>query len=125
LEVIAGIAGDLGIDAGTYGIASMWLSRPHTQVVIVGDGAQADELYAAAVRSPALTKAVLRIPSGNWDSLPPALGETIANLPEASAGYPLAVVCSAFTCSPPVRSAAGLTALLSETSAPSLCDQSD
>jgi len=114
LEVIAGVAGQLGIEAGTYGFASMWLSRPHTQVVVIGEGVKADELYAAALRPLALTKAVLRIPCGHWDSLPPALAEAIANLPDLSASDPMAVVCRNFICYPPVASAAELTALLNE-----------
>jgi hypothetical protein len=114
LEVIAGAAGQLGIEAGTYGVASIWLSRPHTQVVVVGEGAEADELYAAALRPLALTKAVLRIPCGHWDSLPPALAETMANLSDLSAKHPVAVVCRNFTCHPPVTNAAELTALLGE-----------
>lgn len=114
LEVVAGVAGQLGIEAGTYGIASMWLSSPHTQVVVVGEGVEADKLYAAAVRPSALTKAVLRISCGNWDSLPPVLHETIANLPDMNAPDPVAVVCSNFTCHPPVTCAAELTTLLGQ-----------
>jgi uncharacterized protein YyaL (SSP411 family) len=114
LEVVAGATGQLGIEAGTYGIASMWLSSPHTQVVVAGEGVEADQLYAAAVRPSALTKAVLRISCGNWDSPPPVLHETIANLPDMSAGDPVAVVCSNFTCHPPVTSAAELTKLLGQ-----------
>jgi uncharacterized protein YyaL (SSP411 family) len=92
----------------------MWLSRPHTQVVVIGEGVKADELYAAALRPLALTKAVLRIPCGHWDSLPPALAETMANLSDLSAKHPVAVVCRNFTCHPPVTNAAELTALLGE-----------
>jgi hypothetical protein len=114
LEVIAGVAGQIGIEAGTYGLASMWLSGPHTQVVVIGEGVKADELYAAALRPSALTKAVLRISCAHSNSLPPALGEAIANLPDMSARHPMAVVCSNFTCHPAVKSAAELTALLSE-----------
>ncbi len=112
LEVIAGVAGQIGIEAGTYGLASMWLSGPHTQVVVIGEGVKADELYAAALRPSALTKAVLRISCAHSNSLPPALGEAIANLPDMSARHPMAVVCSNFTCHPPVTSAAELTVLL-------------
>lgn len=114
LEVAAGATGQLGIEAGTYGIASMWLSSPHTQVVVAGEGVEADQLYAAAVQPSRLTKAVLRISFGNWDSLPPMLYEAIADLPDMSAGHPVAVVCNDFTCHPPVTSAAELTALLGQ-----------
>jgi hypothetical protein len=56
LEVIAGAAGQLGIEAGTYGLASLWLSCPHTQVAVIGEGAEADASYAAALRPSAFTK---------------------------------------------------------------------
>ena len=44
LEVFAGVAEQFGIYAGTYGIAATWLSRPHTQVVVVGEDEQAEAL---------------------------------------------------------------------------------
>ncbi len=107
LEVFAGMAEQYGIFAGTYGIAASLFSTPHTQVVVVvGSGAQADKLYAAAVAGFALGKSVLRIPGENEaapQNLPPALAETIPNLPEVKAGQPVAVVCSGFTCQPPVH----------------------
>jgi uncharacterized protein YyaL (SSP411 family) len=106
LEVFAGMAEQYGIFAGTYGIAASLLSTAHMQVVIVGSGEQADRLYAAAVAGFALGKSALRIPGENEaapQNLPPALAETIPNLPEVKAGQPVAVVCSNFTCQPPVR----------------------
>jgi len=106
LEVFAGMAEQYGIFAGTYGIAASLLSRPHTQVVVVGSGEQADKLCAAAVAGFALGKSVVRIPGENEaapQNLPPALAETIPNLPEVKAGKPVAVVCSGFTCQPPVH----------------------
>ena len=50
LEVFAGVAEQFGIYAGTYGIAATWMSRPHTQVVVVGEDQQAAELLKAASR---------------------------------------------------------------------------
>ena len=40
LEVFAGMAEQFGIYAGTYGIAATWMSRPHTQAVVVGEDAE-------------------------------------------------------------------------------------
>ena len=114
LEVFAGMAEQYGIFAGTYGIAASLFSTPHTQVVVVG-GEQADKLYAAAVAGFALGKSVVRIPGENEaapQNLPPALAETIPNLPEVKAGKPVAVVCSNFTCQPPVSDAEALGAAL-------------
>ncbi|MFI5089611.1 MAG: thioredoxin domain-containing protein [Terriglobales bacterium] len=105
LEVFAGMAEQYGIFAGTYGIAACLFSTPHTQVVVVGSGEQADQLYAAAVAPFALGKSVVRIPGENEatpQNLPPALAETIPNLPEVKAGQAVAVVCSNFACQPPV-----------------------
>ncbi len=105
LEVFAGMAEQYGIFAGTYGIAACLLSTPHTQAVVVGGGEQADRLYAAAVAGFALDKSVLRIPGENEatpQNLPPALAETIPNLPEVKAGQSVAVVCSDFACQPPI-----------------------
>ena len=105
LEVFAGMAEQYGIFAGTYGIAACLASTPHTQVVVIGSGETADTLYSAAVAQFALGKSVVRIPGENEatpQNLPPALAETIPNLPEVKAGKPVAVVCSNFTCQPPV-----------------------
>jgi hypothetical protein len=35
-------------------------------------------------------------------NLPPALAASIPNLPQLSSGKPFAVLCSGFTCQPPV-----------------------
>ncbi len=50
-EVFAGAAEQFGIYAGTYGIAATWLSRPHTQVVVVGEDEKAAALLKAATCS--------------------------------------------------------------------------
>jgi len=39
LEVLAGLAGKFGIFAATYGIAAVYFSQSHTQVLIIGDDA--------------------------------------------------------------------------------------
>jgi uncharacterized protein len=104
LEVFAGVAEQFGIYAGTYGLASVWLAHPHLQIVIVGEGAAAEALYRAAVKPFAVNKTVLHIRDAVavGASLPPALAETIPNLPGIGEGRPLAVVCSNFTCQPPI-----------------------
>ncbi len=103
LEVFAGFAGQLGLFAATYGIAAVWLLEGHTQVVIVGDDHRARALYAAAVAPFALNKAVLRVrDSAEVHNLPPALAETVPHVPGVREGRSVAVVCSNFTCRPPV-----------------------
>jgi uncharacterized protein YyaL (SSP411 family) len=106
LEVFAGVAEQFGIYAGTYGIASVWLSRPHTQVVVVGNDNLAEELTRAALRPFALNKSVLHITDNEAAAayLPPALAETVPNLPGIKEGRTAAVLCTNFTCQPPITS---------------------
>lgn len=105
LEVFAGVAEQFGIYAGTYGIASVWLARPHLQVVIVGQGGTAEELYAAAVRPFALNKTVVHVSDNEAvaANLPPALAETVPYVPGVKEGKQLAILCSNFTCQPPIE----------------------
>jgi len=104
LELLAGVAGRYGLFAATYGIAGVHLSRPHTQVVVIGEGAFAERLYKVAVKSFSASKAVLKLSPDQAVSqnLPPALAETIPQLPAISAGNAAAVVCSGFSCQPPI-----------------------
>jgi hypothetical protein len=104
LEVFAGMAERYGLYAGTYGIAAVLLSQPHTQVVVVGNDEQAEQLCRAALRSFALNQAVLRLPDNEAmpPNLPPALAETIPNLPAVKEGKTVAVVCAGFACRPPI-----------------------
>src|SRR5581483_5486118 len=62
LEVFAGVAGQFGMFGGTYGLAVVHYSQPHTQIVVVGNDDQARALEDAAVQSFALTKSVLHLP---------------------------------------------------------------
>ncbi len=96
LKVFAGLAEQVGIFAGTYGIAAVWFFRPHTQVMVIGEGREADQLYAAAIAPFALNKSVIRIRDLETE-LPPSI-----TLPPMKEGKPVAVVCSNFTCMPPI-----------------------
>jgi uncharacterized protein len=49
IELIAGLAGQYGLFAATYGIAAVHLSNPHTQIVVVGSDELAERLYSVAV----------------------------------------------------------------------------
>jgi uncharacterized protein len=104
LKAFAAIAGHYGLFAATYGIALDMYLHPHTQVVVVGSGEPADKLYAAAAGKFSLNKSVLHLAQGEAvpQMLPPALAETIPNLPAVKEGKTVAVVCSGFTCQPPV-----------------------
>jgi len=50
IGLLAGMAGQYGLFAATYGIAAVYFLQPHTQVVVVGSGEAADRLYACAVQ---------------------------------------------------------------------------
>jgi len=107
LEVFAGMAEQFGIFGSTYGIAGVHFTQPHTQVVVVGEGTEARNLYRAAVSSLAFNKAVIHLRPNEAvaQNLPPSLAETIPNLPEVRGSEAKAVVCSGATCQPPVSTA--------------------
>jgi uncharacterized protein len=104
MEVLAGVAGRYGLFAATYGIAGVHLTQPHTQVVVVGAGELAQQLYSSAVRPFSVSKAVLQLRSEQAapQNLPPALAETIPRLPMIKDGKTGAIICSGFSCQPPI-----------------------
>ncbi len=114
LEVYAGVAGEHGIFAATYGLAVVRFMQPHRQVVVVGKDDTAAELYRVAVGPLGLSTAVLRLDADKAvaQNLPLALAETIPNLPALGAGRSFAVVCSGFACQPPIFDAQELARTL-------------
>ena len=103
IELIAGLAGQYGLFAATYGIAATHLAHSHTLVVIFGNDELANRLYEAAVAAYSATKSVIKLAPNQAvpQNLPPALAETIPQLPAVKEGKTEAVVCSGFTCQPP------------------------
>ncbi len=115
LKAFAGIASHYGLFAATYAIALDTYLHPHTQVVISGADTKADALESAALLAPGLNKSVLRFQEEIVaQMLPPALAETIPNLPAIKAGKTVAVVCSGFSCQPPIESAEELEKALTK-----------
>ena len=110
LEVLAGSAGQYGIFVATYGIAAVHFTRPHTQVIIVGSDELARELGQTATASFALNRTVLKLTANESvpQNLPPALAETIPNLPALKSGKSAALICSGFSCRPPIFEASQL-----------------
>ena len=110
LKAFAGIAAHYGLFASTYGIALGMYLHPHTQVVIVGSGARAEQLEAAALKKFSLNQSVIHLQEGEAvpQMLPPALAETIPNLPAIKKGHTVAVICSGFSCKPPISEPAEL-----------------
>jgi uncharacterized protein YyaL (SSP411 family) len=116
LEVFAGAAEQFGIYAGTYGLAASWLSRPHTQVIVVGEDDKAEALLKAASAPYAVNLSVVHLTDSEAvaDNLPPALAQTIPNLPALKAKKSVAVVCTNFTCRPPNDNPEELSAIVRE-----------
>jgi uncharacterized protein YyaL (SSP411 family) len=104
----------MGIFAATYGIAAAHFLEPAVQVVVVARDEEDNagvELAAAANERFAFNKSVLQLTANQAQAavnLPPALAETIPHLPELNTGDSFAVLCSGFTCQPPIKDAADL-----------------
>jgi uncharacterized protein YyaL (SSP411 family) len=114
LELFAGMAPQYGMFAGTYGIAATMFARPHTQVAVIGNDEGADRLFDAALAPFALNKSVLRAREVAAQNLPPTLAETLPGVPGAADGRTMAVICSNFTCRPPVFEANQVEKTLNE-----------
>jgi hypothetical protein len=114
LALYAGSAGQHGIFAATYGLAVARFLQPHAQIVVVGRDAASDELFRQAAVHSGMNTAVIRLDPGQAtaENLPPALAETIPSLPALSQGKSFAVVCSGFTCRPPVFNSGDLVRTL-------------
>ena len=96
MELLAGLAGKFGIFAATYGIAAVHLSCPHTQIVVIGEDSAAEQLSAIAAGFFAFNKTVLKLAVSKVvpQNLPPALAETLSQLPLLNEGKSAAVICS-------------------------------
>jgi uncharacterized protein YyaL (SSP411 family) len=113
LEAFAGVVGQYGLFAASYGLAATLHSSHPVQVVVTGaenDGA-ARKLEEAAVRAFRFGKAVLRATPERLaaSALPPALAET---LPHLRADVPQALVCVGTSCLPPITDPEKLTSIL-------------
>lgn len=104
LELFAGNAEKYGMFAATYGLAVAHVSRSHTQVIIVGEDESADRLLRSALISPSLHKSVIRMASNQIVArgLPPALSHTLPEIPALREKKSFVLVCSGFSCKPPV-----------------------
>jgi uncharacterized protein len=104
IEVFAGVAEQYGIFGGTYGIAAVYFSQPHTQVVVVGEDETAAKLERTALQPFAFNKAVIKLTRNEAiaQNLPPALSETIPHAAQLEANASVALICSGFTCQPPI-----------------------
>ncbi len=117
LRIFAGAAEQFGIYAGTYGIAATWLSRAHTQVVVVGEDEKAGALLKAALAPFAVNKSVVHLTDSEAvaQNLPPVLAATVPNLPGLKERKSIAIVCTNFSCQPPISDPEELSSLLRQT----------
>jgi uncharacterized protein len=104
MEVFAGMAGQYGIFGATYGIAAVHFSQPHTQVVVVGEGEKADHLLKVARAVFAFNNTTLKLTANEAvaQNVPPSLAATIPGSPGIRENTATAIVCSGFSCQPPV-----------------------
>jgi uncharacterized protein len=119
LETFAGVAEQFGIFAATYGIAvAKFLESPVQVVVIEADDNAANEFLAAASERFAFSKATLQLKASQAiaQNLPPAMANTIPNLPQLKSGKSFAVICSGSACQPPVFSTEELRKSLGDAS---------
>ncbi len=109
LAAFGGVIEHYGLYAGSYGLALERLLLPAVQVVIIGEGADARRLAAVANARYAVNKTVvvMRPEQVKAGALPPALAETLPNLPQLTAAHTktFALVCQGNTCLPPAQSA--------------------
>ena len=116
LEAFAKIAPQFGLFAASYALAALLHQRHVLQVVVMGptDDPSARALEQTANKIYRYAKAVLRVTPEKIENakLPPALAETIPNLPANEAQ---ALVCMETTCHPPTKNPTELKAILTET----------
>jgi uncharacterized protein len=114
LEAFSGVAGQYGMFAATYGLATVLHATHPLQIVVTGnyEDDKARELERDASLFYRFGKAVLRVtPKPNFEALPAALRELLPNL---HAERTQALVCTAGTCFPPTQDSSQLTELLQE-----------
>jgi uncharacterized protein YyaL (SSP411 family) len=114
LASFAGIVEHFGLHAGSYGLALERLLLDPVQVVIVGAGAEGDQLEATAVARFAVNKTVIRIAPERLvpGQLPEALAETVLQVPRPADAAAWALVCKGRTCLPPITDVESLQAAL-------------
>ncbi len=115
LANFAGIVEHFGLYAGSYGLAAERLLLDPVQIVIVGSGPEADRLEATAVARFAVNKTVIRIESSKLlaGELPPALEETLLQVPKPDGASAWALVCRGRTCLPPMTDSESLLRAMS------------
>ena len=83
-------------------------------MVVVGEDENAAALLQVAIAPFAVNKSVVHLTRSEAvaQNLPPVLAETVPNLPVLGEKKSIAIVCTNFSCQPPVASPEELLALL-------------
>ena len=110
LETFAGIVEHFGLYAASFGLALRRALEPPVQVSILGDDALAIELAAAALKTYAVERIVIRVTQQKLTALPPALAHPLPHLPPSEGS--IAIVCRGGSCLSPISSAEGLLSAL-------------
>jgi uncharacterized protein len=106
LACFAGIAENLGLYAGAYGLAVERLLLDPVQVIVIGSGPEAERLESVATTGFAVNKTVMRIDSARIapGQLPEAVEETVVPAPAPGGATAWALVCRGRTCLPAITS---------------------
>jgi len=114
LRSFASIVSQFGLYAGSYGLALELLLADPVQVVVVGDGAEADLLAEAAMAGFAVGKIVVRFANLplTADGVPETLAQMLLAMPVPKDVEAWAIVCRNKTCRPPITNAEDLRAAL-------------
>jgi uncharacterized protein YyaL (SSP411 family) len=104
LASFAGVVEHFGLYAGSYALALDRLLLEPIQVVVVGRGAEASRLEALATARFAVNKTVIRLQARQLtaENLPPALAETLTQLPQPEEASAWVLICRGQTCLPPI-----------------------
>ncbi|HEX5284089.1 MAG TPA: thioredoxin domain-containing protein [Bryocella sp.] len=115
LETFAGVVEHFGLYAASYALALRRMIEPPVQACIVGEDSAAKELQVAAMARYMVNKSVIQLRRDQMQALPPALKETLPNVPPpqrtSSLGTPpvgdgsFALVCKGNSCLPPIKDA--------------------
>ena len=110
LAAFAGIVEHFGLYAGSYALALERLLLDPVQVVVVGSGAEAEEMAALAAAGFAVNKTVMRIDPERLvaGGLPEVLAEMLLAVPRPEGARAWAIVCRGRSCLPPMTDAEAL-----------------
>ncbi|MGB6975500.1 MAG: thioredoxin domain-containing protein [Terracidiphilus sp.] len=114
LASFAGMAAQLGLYAGSYGLALERFLLDPKQILILGSGPEADAMERVAMEGFAINKTVIRCnPESVLEKdLPEELAGTLGQITLPADATAWALICTGRTCLPPVTSAELLRAAL-------------